>query len=147
MMTEHLSEEEIQQYALDNTACGEAVKVHVHACPHCRQKVENYQLLFMAIKAQPPATFDFDLAESVLEKLPQPRKSLGNVLVSFILGLAILGMGCLLYFFRGQLASLFSGIASLTIYLILIASLAIFGFLCIDKYMRFVKQTKKLNYY
>jgi hypothetical protein len=147
MNTEHLSEQEIQQYALDNDSCEKKIRQHVGVCQYCREKIQNYQLLFTAIKAQPPAAFNFNLADSVLEKLPQPKKSFDLFFDSIILWLAILCMSLVIYLFRSHLLYLFSNIALFSICLIITGQLTVLAFLCIENYITFLKKMKKLNYH
>lgn len=146
MITEHLSEQEIQQYALDNDSCENQIKQHVGECQHCKIKIQTYKLMFTAIKAQPHAAFDFNLADNVMQKLPRPKHSFDSLFVSFTLWLALLSLALIVFLFRNHLQSLFSAIAPLAVYLMVIIAINIFAFLCMDSYSNYLKQIKKLNY-
>ena len=76
MNTKHLTEEEVQTYAIEEAACDVDVRDHVQGCQHCRARVETYRMLITVIKEQPEPAFDFDLSELVLSRLPQtPAKT------------------------------------------------------------------------
>jgi len=71
MTTGHLSEIELQQYALDESACAGELREHVAACDNCRTEVMVYRLLLTGIKEEPKAEFSFDVVGLVLSQLPE----------------------------------------------------------------------------
>lgn len=72
MTSKHLSEEEIQQWALDKTKCGTEVIAHMHDCENCRAGAETYHLLFAEIKQMPNPVFDFNVPGLVLQVKGEP---------------------------------------------------------------------------
>ena len=70
MTTRHLSETELQQYALDGAAAPKEYSEHIAVCENCRAEAMTYRSLFAAIKEQPEPAFDFDIAGLVLSQLP-----------------------------------------------------------------------------
>jgi hypothetical protein len=149
MMNDHLTDNEIQQYALDNSDCPINVIDHVEACEECKLKAENYRLLFTGINLQPVPVFDFDLEKSVLAELTRSkRKSLPENL--YIYGLVIAGsvlIGVALYFYGNYIADLFAGVAPLSIYLLATTVMAVLIALGIDMYKGYQKKMRALNLY
>jgi hypothetical protein len=149
MTTKHLTDDDIQQYALNKATCEAGIVEHVQLCEPCKEKVTAYQLLFTSIKQQPVPVFDFDLAELVLTKLPQPKpKAVTETFWIYLPALAgILLAGGLLYMFREYITGLFTGITPLMIWLIVTAVLTILVILCIDMYKGYQKKMNSLDFY
>src|SRR5882724_5041351 len=74
MNTHHLSEEEIQQYALGQTNLN--MMEHIDSCALCEAKTANYHLIFSEIDQLPKLAFDFDVASLVIARLPEPKIAL-----------------------------------------------------------------------
>ena len=103
MNTRHLTEEEIQQYALDNSGSYNKAAEHIHSCEQCSEKAETYRLLFNGIQQQHQPAFDFDLTELVMAQLPSPapKPAKENLLIYFFIMAAIAVTGFATYYFRG----------------------------------------------
>ena len=65
----HPSEERLQQFVLDPSACPQEEIDHVADCPHCRALVTMYSFLTKELDRLPASTFDFDLAAAVMEQV------------------------------------------------------------------------------
>ena len=78
MVIKHLSDDEVQQYAVDKSNCEKRITEHIHVCDECRSKADVYQLLITGIKQQPLAAFNFDLSASVLQLLPAQKTKNAN---------------------------------------------------------------------
>ncbi|MBO9611184.1 MAG: hypothetical protein J7619_00745 [Dyadobacter sp.] len=76
---DHLSDMEIQQYALDTGSADNAS--HIAQCPHCSGRVAFYQKMVGSISAMPAEEFDFDLAKVVLTRLPSRKRRYAPELV------------------------------------------------------------------
>lgn len=146
MLNRHLSEEEIQQYTLDESHAGPGIGEHVRLCEACKTKVETYRLLFTGINQQPEPRFDFDLSELVLAQLPSPaKKSAADRTIIYLLSAIIIALtGILLYFFNDYLFILFSGFAPLLSYLIIPSLIIIMILLGIDMYKNYQKKMNAL---
>lgn len=73
----HLSEQDLQQYALHPLQSEQAIFDHVKTCAYCSSQVEVYKAVFMSVKDMPPPSFNFDPYELVLPKIhPKQTKSL-----------------------------------------------------------------------
>ena len=149
MIAKHLTDDEIQQYALDKTGCELSIAQHIQHCEACEAKVETYQLLFSGIKQQPKPAFDFDVSELVLAQLApgKPWFSKERSFVYLLASVTILLTGTLSYIFRGYLASLFSGITTLLMYLISTTVLTVLILLGIDMYKNYQKKMNVLDFY
>jgi hypothetical protein len=147
MTNKHLSEQEIQLYALDKEGCGENLKTHVQSCHACRAEVQTYLQLFSAISEQPKPVFSFDLSGLVLQQLPETKTgfSLNSFMIPVLVLVALAVMGIPAYLFRKYLVSMFTGILPMTMYLILITAIGILLFQGVEMYRKYQKQLNALN--
>jgi hypothetical protein len=145
----HLTEEEIQEYALDNSALGMAEREHAGTCESCKASVAEYQLLFAGLKQQPQPAFDFDLPELVMAKLPKPKPlaSSGNSFIYVLVFAAIALTGVALYYFRSYIANLFTSITPLLIYLAATSIITLAVILSLDMYKNYHKKMRALDIY
>ena len=74
----HPSEEALQQYVLDPSACAPGEIDHIGNCPACREAAAAYRMLADALKEQPAPAFDFDLASAVIAQLEAPLQGNGR---------------------------------------------------------------------
>jgi len=149
MITKHLSDEEIQEYALDRLNTNPKMTEHVELCEECKVKVTAYRMLFTSIKEQPTPAFDFNLSDLIVSKLPKPKPAyLPDNRFVYLLGfIAIILTGILTYIFRGYLLSLFSGITPFLIYLITTSVITILIILVVDMYKNYQKKMSVLDFY
>lgn len=148
MSTTHLTEEEIQQYALDDTAISISEAEHIHSCEQCKEKTSAYRLLFSGLQQQPQASFNFKLEELVMSQLPLPahQSEKENVLMYVFISAAAAIAGFALYYFRGYVTTLFENIAPVFIYLVVTAFITISAFLIIDMYKSYKKKMHILDF-
>ena len=117
MKTSHPSEEELQEYALGNLTGDPALVRHISTCETCESKVAAYRFIAAEIKRSPIAGFEFDQAAEELAQIPvkQPLGSSGKqdslLTAAFLLLLALP-----FYFYRTQLAGLFSEVSGAIVY-------------------------------
>jgi len=147
MVTKHLTDDEVQQYAVDKTNCEKRIAEHIHLCEKCRTKAEVYQLMFTGIKQQPQPVFDFDLSASVLKQLPVSQaKAASDKLFTWILIFISVGfLATVAYYFRSYTASMFEGVATILIYLIAISAITVIAALVFDMYKKYQKEMKILD--
>ena len=98
----HPSENELQQYAIDKSDANPDVIAHIESCPDCQAEISTYQMLFSEIKIQPPASFDFDVQELVLSKLPKANTGLStdDIIAGFLVIFTCSCIGIPVYVFR-----------------------------------------------
>lgn len=149
MLTKHLTDDEIQLFALNEQDCETKIIEHVKVCRKCKARIEVYQFLFTGIKQQPEPSFNADLSALVLAQLPSSRiiRSRGSLAIYLLVFSCIVLIGSVLYIFRDYMITLFAGIASLAIYLILITMLSILIVLCFDMYKNYQKKMGALDFY
>ncbi len=149
MINKHLTDPEIQQYALSKADCDQQHLQHITGCEDCRQKAEQYSLLFNAIGHEEIPLFDFNLSALVLKQLPQAEKAnvLEKYFVHFITSVLIALPVVLLYLCRIYILNLFSGNAMILTALIITAIGSLSIFLCLDMYRKYKKQMEALNFY
>lgn len=147
MNTGHLSEQEIQEYALEGENCPPRLSEHVHSCAFCRQKAEMYQLLFSKAVQPPMPMFDFDLTESVMKQLIQPEPAAPETSYWVYLGGtgAVLSAGVLIYFFMNYLRPLFRELTPMSLGVCVTATLTLFVVLGYDMFLKHSKQIKILQ--
>jgi len=149
MKSVHLTEEQIQQFSLEPSFCDLLITGHASRCPECKARIADYEVLFSALKKAPQPSFDFNLAELVLTKLPKakPATSRDNVLVyAFVLALMAL-TGTTLFYFRSYIVSLFAGITPLLIYLTVTTIMTLAIILGVEMYKTYKKKIRVLEYY
>jgi ABC-type transport system involved in cytochrome bd biosynthesis fused ATPase/permease subunit len=119
----------------------------MRTCAACSAKVEVYLLLISGIEQQPRPVFDFDLSASVLKQLqPSRPKAVNDKLVTWILVFVSIGfIAGAAYYFRSYLASLFEGVATILIYLIVISAITVIAALVFDMYKKYQKEMKVLD--
>ena len=148
MVIKHLTDDEVQQYALDKPNCEKRIVDHIHLCEECRSKVEVYQLLIIEIKQQPQPAFDFDLSKMVLQQIPSPKTSTANdnalIWIFSFMGIAFLGGAIYLFI---SYFDLFEGIKIIFIYLIVITAVTVLAYLFIDMYKKYKHGMKVLDLY
>lgn len=150
MNTKHLTDDELQQYALNSAGCDSAIAEHVHFCEDCKAAVETYRLLFTGISEQEIPVFDFELSELVVKQLqpsPKPRLRPEDFFMYLFSAAMIIITGAMLYFFRGYLIEMFSGIGNFAVYLTVASVAVLLVFLCIDQYKTYQQKMKALDLY
>ncbi len=112
MKNKHLDDTEIQEYVLQKANCDINIIEHIQHCASCKIHAEQYRLLFDGIKEQEKPGFDFNLAELVMEQLPEPRQKVsGEHSFSYLMVfLAIFFASIVFYFFGNNLLNLLGGI-------------------------------------
>ena len=149
MVTKHLTDDEVQQYAVDKPNCEKRIADHIHLCEQCRAKAEVYRLMITGIKQQPQPAFDFDLSAAVLYQLPTPASKMANdkLLTWFFIFLCTGLIGAASYFFRGFLGSMFKGMAAISIYLIAISAITVIAWVFVEMFKKYQKEMKVLDLY
>ena len=146
MVTQHLTDDEVQVYVVDKQNAEIRIVEHIHTCTACRAKVEVYLLLIRGIEQQPRPVFDFDLSATILKQLPAPQPKASDKLLTWILVFVSVGfLAAAAYYFRSYLASVFEGVAAILIYLIAISAITIIAGLVFDMYKKYRKEMKVLD--
>lgn len=148
MKIKHLSDEDIQEYALNPLECDIRISGHAGGCSECLLRVNEYRLIFDGIKEQPQPLFDFDLAELVVAQLPTEKpktKGVWAIYVALLIFVLLAGTG--IYLFRDYVLAIFSGIGTFVLYLIITTVFTILVVLSMDMYKSFQKKIHSLDVY
>ncbi|MBS1667642.1 MAG: hypothetical protein JST58_09725 [Bacteroidetes bacterium] len=145
MIAAHLSEEEIQQYALDKKGSAPHLIAHMETCVDCQAKLQTYTQLFEAIRVQEKPTFDFDLSGLLMPQLAKPKFAFNDFLVYFTVFLMGSSTIVAAFAFRKYLANIFTGVMPMFIYLILLTGLAVIVFQAAELFRKYQKQISALN--
>jgi len=149
MVTKHLTDYEVQQFAIDKSNFEKQVAEHVHVCSSCKSKVETYQLLIQGISQVSQPSFDFDLSAAVLSQLPiANHKTSNDKLLTWIFIFICAGLiGGVLYFFRNYLDSMFKGVSGISIYLMGISAITVISWMFVEMYKKYQKEMRILDLY
>lgn len=148
MINDHLSDEIIQQYALEPSTCQEESIDHIEHCVVCQQAVSQYRMIFGAIREQPAFAFEEDLASIVLPALPNSKATRKEYpFLYWLLGLAIVSLAVPGVIFRKQLLKLFTGALPIFLYLMITAVIIFLFFQCLEIWQRYRNRMDQINYY
>src|SRR6478609_7775793 len=149
MKVTHLSESEIQDFVLDQSDSIGNVQAHLEMCGACQAKANQYRLLFTGINAQPQSKFDFDLSELVIASLSAPKVSAKwtNVFVYSLVTLGLISIVVALILFSANATIVFDSLKKMTLYLLLVSTLVIAGFLGVETYKGYAKKMHALKFY
>jgi hypothetical protein len=147
MINKHLTNDEIQQYALQPNDCNISIIEHIRNCENCKIKATQYKFLFEGIKEQEKPAFDFNLQDLILKQLPKPKPKISwEDFLVYVLTFAVFGsIGLPAYLFRGYLLKMVSGFLPIVMYLIIITTIGILLFQGIEIYRKYQKQISALN--
>lgn len=148
MKNKHLTDIDIQTFALQKANCDMSIIEHITICDECKMKAEQYNMLFEEIEQQEKPTFDFDLSDLMMDQLPQPKpkRLFENALIYGAAFTAFIVMSMVFYFLKDNLLGMVTTITPIFIYLIIITALGLSLFLCIDMYTKFNKRMNALNF-
>jgi len=146
MRNGHLSEEEIQQFVLEQ---GSAVdSEHLTSCPLCSTKAANYRSILLAMSDLPKPAFDFDVASLVIAQLPRqkPATVIGDLWIYLLVFTALGALAIPIYLYRDELLKMFNGVLPIALYLTVLAALFILVFQGVEIFRKYRKQMDALNY-
>jgi hypothetical protein len=149
MKQEHLSENELQQFALERQETDHEMAAHVHACAKCTTAIANYRVMFSALSTVEKPVFEFDIEKQVMAQLPvsttaKSRFSWSSLLLCTI---AVIIVAIPLFVMRSSFKELFSGIPDMILYLIVVTTLTIVIFQCSEMLTFYRKKMNVLKFY
>jgi hypothetical protein len=148
MKPTHLTDIEVQQYALHMADISPASIEHVWHCESCQARAREYTLLFDAVAQQTRPAFDFDLPEFVMSQLVKPKASpVRQKLIVFCIWLVSAALlGTTVFLFGKPLLDLFSSSSPIVLYAAMAFAAALTIFLVMESYREFRDKMKKLNF-
>jgi len=96
----HLTDQQLEQFIMEPSACNDTIVRHLQHCPRCQNEADSYRVFFRELSHQKEESFDFDLSTLVLTQLKreQPVRASGSVTFTLCI-LLLIGVGVpLLYF-------------------------------------------------
>ena len=144
----HLTDDQIQQYVLEKANCNNEIIEHVVTCTYCKERAEEYNLLFRGIQQQEKPVFDFDVTDLVLQQLPKSQtQPFSEKWISLLIIFMSILFCCVIgYLFGKNLVILFGGISPVFMGLIITTVISIFVFLYIDMNKSYHAKMKALNF-
>ena len=126
-MDQHLSEENLQIFAIGQQIPDRKLMQHIENCSSCRKQIASYQQLYTGIKEQPVSEFDFDLATAVLSNLPPVKitSSMGKFHSVLPVSLGVILVSISLYIFRKNITNITTGIPIIFLLISLLACICI----------------------
>ena len=146
MLKGHLSDEQIQELALDGAGLAPDLAAHAETCVDCQLKVRNYRLLINAVEKQPAPAFNFNLAAAVVSQIEAPLAKAATKGLWWLCAATILVIltGAAIYFGE-YMTGIVDELKSLSIYLIAISGAVLITMLVIDQYKTFHRKMKLLD--
>ncbi|CAN5346760.1 hypothetical protein BH10BAC1_BH10BAC1_21430 [soil metagenome] len=133
MKNKHINEIEIQQYVLGKDDFDISIIEHINHCQKCKAEVELYKLLFAEIKKEPNPVFEFDLANLIMQQLPEKQNyAVDTFLIALLFGFLITTLSILIYVTNQYFPTLFTGISTIQFSLIVVTIILISIFLYAD---------------
>ena len=148
MKQDHLTENELQQLALEQQADPEQA-AHIADCAKCATAVANYRVMFPALSTMEKHAFNFDLEKQVMAALAVsttrktgfPWFAIG-ISVSSVAIVAIVA-----FMMRKYFTNMFTSISAPVIYLVAATTLTIIIFQCRELLISYRQKMRLLNYY
>lgn len=147
MKNDHLTDSDIQNFLFDDAFSDKEAISHIGNCETCRMRVESYKLIFETVGETEKAQFNYDLAESVIQRLPAMKhvpSFSGSIIWLIVVLIAVLS-GVLIFLFKTLLSSVILGVAPILIYLTILVVICLIIFQSIDTYRHYHKLMKTLD--
>lgn len=133
MKKKHLSEQDLQQFVLNEFDCSNYIIEHINLCEKCKIEVEIYESIFAEIKKETSPVFEFDVSSSVLQNLSEKQKfSMDNYLFVLLSGILIVVLSVFIYLTTQYFPTIFNEVSFTQFSLIIVTSLLISAFIYID---------------
>jgi hypothetical protein len=141
----HPSDEALQQYVLDPSACAPGEIDHIASCPNCREAVAAYRILADTLKELPAPVFDFDLASAVivqLEKPPERKRKESAVLTASLIALVA---GVPAWLFRKTVYFVFTDMSAQFYWMLLATTTIVVGLFLLRLYKKYQDVINLIN--
>lgn len=151
MNTKHLSEELLQQVAIEGVNNYPSEGEHIKNCEACQLQLLVYQELLVGIEHSPTPAFHFNLQETVLQNIrenssaPLHETQRYNKTILFLFTVLIFTTS-VIYLFRNELLQLTKIANKYSLYLIIGSGLLLLGLIAWDMLREFEKKMNVLNH-
>ncbi|NCU05840.1 MAG: hypothetical protein GXC73_17885 [Chitinophagaceae bacterium] len=147
MNYEHLSDKDLQEYALQKQNCYPGIMEHIQQCISCQIKAEQYSTLFAAMQDLEKPSFDFDLSAEIIPQLQVKKKPVSHSPVYLSIALIAFAFVLVTILFGNAFLSLFLSMAPILFALIMTTVSCIAAIIIIDMYKKHKAKMNSLNYY
>lgn len=141
----HLTDQQLEQYISEPSACDDDLLRHLQHCPQCRKAADAFRVFFSELKHQKEASFDFDLSLLVLNQLKQEQPARANNWATLILCLLLPGLGTPLVYFSLTAIVNTNRTGTMVPWLIICSVILLFTGLGVDNYRVYQKRLLQLN--
>ena len=148
MKEKHLTDQEIQEHALGTPGYASTFTEHLQTCEACSLKVESYKQVFVGIKRQAAAEFDFDLSALVISKIDEKGMAQSSINLFWLWGIAAtIPLLLVVYSFGAYLSALFTSVPDMGFYVAASTALVLLIFLGNEIYQKYKRQLNSLDLY
>jgi anti-sigma factor RsiW len=149
MKQEHLSENELQQVALEQQETDYEGAAHVQECATCATAIANYRTMFAALSTMEKPVFNFDIKKQVLAQLPVSTTGKSRFPWSLLLLSAIVAaiLAITLFVMSSFFKNLFKGIPEMILYIMVVTTVTIIIFQCREMLLSYREKMRRLNFY
>lgn len=144
----HVSDELLQEYAMNESIPDGNDLQHIAACTVCELKIQDYRSLMSSVATQEIPSFDFDVAATVLARLPVEKKKANDTkLIGMLVFMAMLIIFIPGYIFRDYLLKLINKSMITLFGIIGVAAIIIVIVQAVDMYKSYQQRMNQLNLY
>jgi hypothetical protein len=141
----HPSDEALQQYVLDPSACAPGEIDHIAGCPACRETTAAYRVLADTLKELPAPVFDFDLASAVTARLETPPESRRKESAVLTVSLIALVAGVPAWLFRKTVYFVFTDMSAQFYWMLLATTAIVVGLFLLRLYKKYQDVINLIN--
>ena len=154
MIRTHPSDEALQQFLLERSACPAEEISHIESCPECQAAVAAYSTLANELAGQAAPAFDFDLAAAVigqLEGAPAPAATspapptLASPVAALTIALIAAFVTVPLWLFRRSAYFVFTDMSAVFYGLVLTAAGIVVGLFLLRLYKKYQEVINLIN--
>lgn len=147
MTQEHLTENELQQFAMALQADREQA-AHIAECAKCSAAITNYRTMFSALSTLEKPVFNFDIEKQIMAELSvsTTRKKHFPFTAIAISAISVATVAIAIFKMKSYFTNMFS-IPAPVLYLVTATALTIVIFQCRDLITNYRQKMRLLNYY
>lgn len=149
MKQEHLSDDELQQLALEQEVPGQQWEAHIQQCAKCATAIADYRAMFAALSAMEKPVLNLDMERQILSKLPvvTTAKRPASHLPMW-LGIAAITMaGITVWVMGNYFKELLKGVDSMMLCLLVATAITITVLQCREMLATYRKKMELLKFY
>ena len=148
MTQEHLSENELQQFAMEQQEADLEQAAHIAACATCSAAIANYRTMFAALTTLEKPVFNFDVEKQIMAELSvSTTRKTGYPWTTIGIGaFSVATVAIAIFKMKSYFTNMFS-IPAPVLYLVTATALTIVIFQCRELITNYRQKMRLLNYY